>query len=112
MGLLLLTDKYRFENEARQVVTKNTVAVATQQPSSRFYLGRSVSYDVNSLTLIFRSNGHLHFESKLNKDLMGSLVKDRVKMVGLDTGDRKITNLMIIKLSVVASVVIHICSSF
>ena len=43
---------------------------------------------------------------------MGSLVKDRVKMVGLDTGDRKITNLMIIKLSVVASVVMHICSSF
>ena len=90
--------------------TRNTVAA--QQPSSRFYLSRSVSYDVKSLPLIFRSNGHLHFESKLNKDFMGSLVKDRVKMVGLDTGDRKITNLMIIKLSVVASVVIHICSSF
>ena len=112
MVLPLLTDKYRFEKEARQVVTKNTVAVATQQPSSRFYLGRSVSYDVNSLTHFFRSNGHLHFESKLNKDLMGSLVKDRVKMVGLDTGDRNITNLMIIKTSLVASAVIHICSSF
>ena len=68
MGLLLLTDKYRFEKEARQVVTKNTVAA--QQPSSRFYLSRSVSYDVKSLPLIFRSNGHLYFESKLNKDLM------------------------------------------
>ena len=110
MGLLLLTDKYRFEKEARQVVTKNTVAA--QQPSSRFYLSRSVSYDVKSLPLIFRSNGHLYFESKLNKDLMGSLVKDRVKMVGLDMGDTKITNLMIIKTNVVASVVMHICSSF
>ena len=84
--------------------TRNTVAA--QQPSSRFYLSRSVSHNVKSSTLIFRSNGHLHFDSKLNLDLMGSLVKDRVKMVGLDTGDRKITNLMIIKLSVVASVVI------
>ena len=39
MGLLLLTDKYRFEKEARQVVTKNTVAA--QQPSSRFYVSNA-----------------------------------------------------------------------
>ena len=36
MGLLLLTDKYRFEKEARQVVTKNTVAA--QELFSRFYV--------------------------------------------------------------------------
>jgi len=39
MGLLLLTDKYRFEKEARQVVTKNTVAA--QQPFSRFYVSNA-----------------------------------------------------------------------
>ena len=39
---------------------------------------------------------------------MGNLVKDTGKMVGLDTGDRKITNLIIIKRSLVASVVLHI----
>lgn len=39
---------------------------------------------------------------------MGNLVKDMGKMVGLDTGDRKITNLIIIKRSLVASVVLHI----
>ena len=39
---------------------------------------------------------------------MGNLVKDMGKMVGLDTGDRKITNLIIIKRSLVVSVVLHI----
>ena len=39
---------------------------------------------------------------------MGNLVKDMGKMVGLDTGDRKITNLIIIKRSLVTSVVLHI----
>ena len=43
---------------------------------------------------------------------MGNLVKDMGKMVGLDTGDRKITNLMIIKRSLVASVVLHIVLLF
>ena len=39
---------------------------------------------------------------------MGNLVKDMGKMVGLDTGDGKITNLIIIKRSLVASVVLRI----
>ena len=43
---------------------------------------------------------------------MGNLVKDMGKMVGLDTGDRKITNLIIIKRSLVASVVLHIVLLF
>ena len=50
----------------------------------------------------------MHFESKLIRNLMGNLVKDMGKMVGLDTGDRKITNLIIIKRSLVASVVLRI----
>ena len=43
---------------------------------------------------------------------MGNLVKDMGKMVGLDTGDRKINNLIIIKRSLVASVVLHIVLLF
>ena len=43
---------------------------------------------------------------------MGNLVKVMGKMVGLDTGDRKITNLIIIKRSLVASVVLHIVLLF
>ena len=39
MGLLLLTDKYRFEKVARQVVTKNTVAA--QELFSRFYVSNN-----------------------------------------------------------------------
>ena len=39
---------------------------------------------------------------------MGNLVKDMGKMVGVDTGNRKITNLLIIKRSLVASVVLRI----
>ena len=39
---------------------------------------------------------------------MGNLVKDMGKMVGLDTGDRKLTKLIVIKRSLVASVVLHI----
>ena len=39
---------------------------------------------------------------------MGNLVKDMGKMVGLDTGDRKITNLIFIKRSLVATIVLHI----
>ena len=52
----------------------------------------------------------MHFESRLNRDHMGSKVKDVVKMVGMgmDKGNKKITSLMIIKTSLVASVVLHI----
>ena len=50
----------------------------------------------------------MHFESKLIRNLMGNLVKDMGKMVGVDTGNRKITNLLIIKRSLVASVVLRI----
>ena len=50
----------------------------------------------------------MHFESKLIRNLMGNLVKDMGKMVGLDTGDRKFTKRIIIKRSLVASVVLHI----
>ena len=39
---------------------------------------------------------------------MGNLVKDMGKMVGVDTGNRKIINLLIIKRSLVASVVLRI----
>ena len=39
---------------------------------------------------------------------MGNLVKDMGKMVGLDTGDRKIINLIFIKRSLVATIVLHI----
>ena len=69
---------------------------------------RSVSSNVKFLTHIFRSHHLLHFESKVNRDLMGNLVKDMGKMVGLDTGDRKLTKLIVIKRSLVASVVLHI----
>jgi len=50
----------------------------------------------------------MHFESKLIRNLMGNLVKDMGKMVGVDTGNRKIINLLIIKRSLVASVVLRI----
>ena len=39
----------------------------------------------------------MHFEIRLNRDNMGSKVKDVVKMVGMGKGNRKITNLIIIK---------------
>ena len=52
----------------------------------------------------------MHFKSRLNRDHMGSMVEDVVKMVGMgmDKGNKKITSLMIIKTSLVASVVLHI----